>query len=217
MSKYIPALRYDWLTPLYDPILQVAMREQVFKCALLEQVHIESGQDVLDLGCGTATLTMLMKQMYSEANVTGLDGDAHVLAIAKAKIERAHLDIPLVQGMSFALPFSDAYFDRVVSSLFFHHLTGEQKDQTLKEIFRVLRPGGELHIADWGKPHDRLMRTAFVTIQLLDGFETTTEHIQDSLLERSRNTGFQQVRKGSSYRTLFGTISLYKAQKPDKQ
>ena len=217
MSKYIPALKYNWLTPLYDPILQMTMREHVFKRALLEQAHIESGQDVLDLGCGTATLSMLLKQTHPEANVTGLDGDARVLAIAQAKIERAHLDVSLVQGMSFALPYSDVSFDRVVSSLFFHHLTGEQKDQTLTEIFRVLRPGGELHIADWGKPHDRLMRAAFVMIQLLDGFETTAEHTQDYLLQRSRNAGFQQVEKGNNHRTLFGTISLYRVQKLDKR
>jgi len=62
--------------------------------------------------------------------------------------------------MAFAPPFAPSSFDRVVSSLVFHHLTSENKRRTLVKVRELLRPGGELHIADWGRPHNALMRVA---------------------------------------------------------
>ncbi len=75
-AEYIPALKYDWLTPLYDPLLRWTIRESTFKNHLMQQAWIESGHRVLDLGCGTATLTLLIKRKQSEAEVVELDGDA---------------------------------------------------------------------------------------------------------------------------------------------
>ncbi|VVB94934.1 Ubiquinone/menaquinone biosynthesis C-methyltransferase UbiE [uncultured archaeon] len=133
--KYIPALTFEWLTPLYDPVM-LFMRESTFKRTLVEQADIKNGYRVLDLGCGTATLTILIKKAYPGAEVTGLDGDPKILSIARAKVAQAGLDISLDTGMSFELPYPDRSFDRVFSSLF-HHLTREDKARTFKEIFRV--------------------------------------------------------------------------------
>jgi trans-aconitate methyltransferase len=71
-DKYIPALRYRWLTSLYDPIVRWAIRESTVKGQLVNQADIALKQKVLDLGCGTATLTILLKQTYPEAEVIGL-------------------------------------------------------------------------------------------------------------------------------------------------
>lgn len=120
-----------------------------------------------------ATLTFLVKRLRPEADVVGLDGDPKVLEIARAKAAEAGVDIALDHGMAFELPYPDASFHRVLSSLLFHHLTRENKVRTLREVFRVLQPGGELHVADWGEAQNRLMRGAFLLVQLLDGFETT--------------------------------------------
>ena len=117
------------------------MREEQFKKQLVRQAQIQAGQNVLDLGCGTATLTILIKQTHPEAEVTGLDGDPRVLAIGRAKAAKAGAAIILDQGMSFRLPYSDESFDRVLSSLLFHHLNTENKQRTLDEVYRVLRPG----------------------------------------------------------------------------
>lgn len=88
-KKYIPALRYDWLTPFYDPLLQFMFREKTFKRQLIRQADLRPGQRVLDLGCGTATLTILIKQMHPDAEVVGLDGDEKALAMARGKIDGA--------------------------------------------------------------------------------------------------------------------------------
>ena len=68
-AKYIPALRYDWLTSLYDPILKLTLREAEFKNHLVKTASLQPGQRVLDLGCGTATLTLLIKQAQANAEV----------------------------------------------------------------------------------------------------------------------------------------------------
>src|SRR3989337_1666309 len=145
-QRYIPALEYDWLTPLYDPLMRWLMPEASFKGRLVEQAQIEPGHRVLDLGCGTGTLTILIKQLHPEAQVVGLDGDPKVLAIARAKAAKAGVEIALVRGMAFVLPFPDRSFDRVLSSLVLHHLNHDNKVRTLNEVFRLLQPGGQLHI-----------------------------------------------------------------------
>lgn len=88
-----------------------------------------------------------------DAEVTGLDGDPRVLALAREKKSaRAGLRIELREGMAFDPTFPAGSFDRVVSSLVFHHLDLDNKRRTLGRLFELLRPGGELHIANWGHP-----------------------------------------------------------------
>ena len=78
------------------------------------------------------------------------------LARARAKAERAGLEIAFEQGFGDALPFADASFDRALSSFMFHHLPAEQKPAVLRELLRVLRPGGRLHLLDFGGAGDSL-------------------------------------------------------------
>lgn len=209
-NNYIPALRYEWLTPLFDPVMQLFMRESTFKGTLVEQINIINGHRILDIGCGTATLTILIKKVHPEADVKGLDGDPEILKIAKKKIIRAGLDIKLDLGMSFELPYPDRSFDRVVSSLVFHHLTRENKIRTIKEIFRVLSPGGELHVADFGKPQNALMYLISLVFRHL---EETRDNIDGLLPEMFHKAGFEQVEETARFMTLFGTLSLYRARK----
>ena len=213
-QTYIAALRYHWLTSLYDPVLRFTLRENTFKERLVRQANITANQHVLDLGCGTGTLTLMMKQQHEHAEIEGLDADSKTLEIAHAKLARDHLRVALHQGMSYALPFPDNTFDRVVSSLLFHHLTRDNKQRTLQEVWRVLKPDGELHVADWGQAQNGLMRTAFLTVQLLDGFETTRDHVNGSFLDIWMKTDFQHVRQTTSFQSLFGTITLFQATKP---
>ncbi len=213
-TPYIPALKYGWLTALYDPLLRVTLQEQTFKLRLIEQAGVKQGHNILDVGCGTATLTLLTKKLHPETQVVGLDADPKAFEIARAKAAQSRLEVGLDLGLSMQLPYPNCYFHRVLSSLFFHHLTPENKHRTLEEIFRVLRPQGELHVADWGKAQNTLMRAAFLLVQLLDGFETTSGNVRGELLETFRNAGFEQVRETRRYMTVFGTLSLYQARKP---
>ena len=209
-DKYIPALSFGWLTPLYDPILKWGMREEYFKLKLIQQAKIQPGMRVLDLGCGTGTLTILIKQLHPDAEVVGLDGDRTVLEIARSKAHQVGVDITLDHGMAFQLPYPDSSFDRVLSSLVIHHLTTDDKQRTMREIYRVLRPGGELHIVDFGKPRHVYARLISLIMRRL---EQAADNIQGLLPGMIHAAGFDQVHEPAQYRTLFGDLSLYWARK----
>ena len=210
-QPYIPALGFDWLTRFYYPVLRVTLREEKFKRLLIEQARLQPGQDVLDLGCGTATLTIMLKQHCPGARVVGLDGDPKVLAIAREKVAAAGADVDLHEGMGFAPPFTPGSFDRVVSSLVFHHLTTENKRRTLAQVREMLRAGGELHVADWGKPHNALMWIASLGIRWLDGAETTADNLDGRLVRLMEEAGFSKAEETHQEITIFGTLSLYRA------
>ena len=170
---YVAALRFPALNRAFDPVVRLTMRERRFKPELLDQAAIAPGQRVLDLGCGTGTLAVLAKEAVPDAEVVGLDGDPQILEQARAKSEAAGREVRFDHGYSTELPYEDASFDRVLSTLFFHHLTTNDTLTTLAEIVRVLRPGGELHIADFTKPSDPLMALAFSLVRSFDGIDQT--------------------------------------------
>jgi len=209
-DEYIPALRFHWLTPFYDPLIRLAIRESTFKRRLLEQMRLESGHRLLDLGCGTATLTILIRQQCPQAEVIGLDVDLRVLEIARRKVARAGLTLPLHRGLAYDLPYPDSTFDRVVSSLMFHHLTHQDKIRTANEAFRVLRPGGELHVADLGRPHHALMALISLVTRRL---EQAVDNVKGLLPVMFQEAGFDAVEETAQYMTPMGTLALYWAKK----
>lgn len=212
-ETYKPALSYDWLTPFYDATIKYLLRESTFKQALISQASLPGKNTILDIGCGTGTLTILAKQNSPVSEVIGIDGDPQILAIARAKAAELELSITLDEGMSYALPYEDNTFDCVLSSLMLHHLTRKDKKRTFGEIYRVLKPDGELHVADWGKPHNVLMRLAFYPVQLLDGFETTADNVRGDIPYLMKDAQFAAVEQTIRFATAMGTIALYRATK----
>jgi ubiquinone/menaquinone biosynthesis C-methylase UbiE len=210
-TSYLPALRFRALTRFYDPLLRATMRENEWKGRLVQEASLQPGHHVLDLGCGTATLALMLKRAEPEATVVGLDGDPDILTLAREKVAAAGLAIELREGMAFAPPFPPASFDRVVSSLLFHHLGTEDKRRTLVRAWELLRPGGTLLVADWGKPENALMRLAFLGLQVFDGFGTTADNVNGRLIEFMVEAGFTAVEERHRTMTPFGTLSLYRA------
>jgi ubiquinone/menaquinone biosynthesis C-methylase UbiE len=212
-TRYIHALRFSSLTALYDPVVARTSREQKFKSALLDGAGLEPGQRVLDVGCGTGTLACMAAERVPGMEVHGLDGDPAILERARRKATRRGMGIRFTQAMSFELPFPDDYFDHVLSTLLFHHLDSDAKQRTLAEILRVLKPGGRLHVADWGRAQDLLMRAAFLAIQLFDGFETTQDSVRGKLPAMLEQAGLKGVYIDARFRTLFGTVEIVRAER----
>lgn len=210
----IPALRFHWLTPFYDAIVRTTTRENAFKSALIDQAALSDGHRILDLGAGTGTLALQIKESYPGSTVHAVDGDPGVLEIARRKAFAAGVDIEFREGRSASLPYANEAFDRVVSTLFFHHLNWSDKLLTVQELSRVMKPGAELHVADWGRPGNPLMRGLFVFVQLLDGFETTGDNCSGRLVPLFESAGFTEVESPARFDTIFGTLRLYRAVRP---
>lgn len=212
-GSYIPALGHRSLTKLYDPVLAATMRERLFRSALVERVKRSNPKRVLDLGCGTGSLTVMLAGALPQASVVGVDADHEVLDSARLKASDHGARIELVQAMADDLPVHLDGQDVVTSSLLFHHLKPDTKAAALAQAQRVLHPGGQLQIADWGRGQDVLMRTAFLAVQLLDGFETTRLHAAGGLRGLIEDSGFEEVRVWKRVRTIWGTLDLIEAKK----
>ncbi|WP_394830280.1 methyltransferase domain-containing protein [Pendulispora rubella] len=210
-TKFIPAMGFSALTPFYDRLSRMALDEEGFKSRLIREARLAPGHRVLDLGSGTGTLTIMLKKAQPGAEIVGLDVDPAILAIAEKKAMASNLDIEFRRGSAVAPPFEPSTFDRVVSSLVFHHLTRENKLRALRAAHALLKPGGELHIVDWGRAQNRLMRGAFLAVQLFDGFETTTDNVRGRLPDFIAEAGFTSVAEVHHQMTVFGTLALYRA------
>jgi ubiquinone/menaquinone biosynthesis C-methylase UbiE len=211
-ESYTPALAHDRLTPLFDPFVRFTTRERHFKARLLNQAAIGARHRVLDIGCGTGTLAIMVKRAEPGAEVVGLDGDPAILARGREKVADEGVDVRLDQGMSFDLPYDDDSFDRVLSTLFFHHIKPDAKERTAREIARVLRPGGELHVADFGKPADPLQAATFAVFRRFDGEEETRDNARGRLPAIFSAAGLVDARvRGAPLRTMFGTLAFYSA------
>lgn len=205
--RFVPALGHDLLTPFYDVVARLT-GERRFKRRLVEAAGIAAGHDVLDVGCGTGTLLLMVHEACPGARVTGVDIDPRILAIARRKIERSGADIAVHQGSATAPPFPPASFDRILTTLMLHHLSTPQKREALAAAHRLLRPGGELHIADWGKPHNTLMRFASLSIRLFDGGENTQLNVRGELPGLVQAVGFEAVAETDRWMTPFGTLAF---------
>jgi SAM-dependent methyltransferase len=213
---YLPALRFRALTGLFDPVVRLTMRERAFKERLLKQANPRPGQRILDIGSGTGTLAILVKERVPDAEVIGLDADPEILDRARAKAAEAEVDVQFDRALSTELPYPEESFDLVLSTLFFHHLAGADKRRTAAEIARVLRPGAELHVADFGRPGDPLMWALFGFVRLFDGIEKTRDNAAGALPKIFEDSGLEQATETGQLQTGFGTLALNRARKSIK-
>lgn len=210
-----PALRFHALTSLFDPVVALTTRERTFKRRILERAALRAGESVLDLGCGTGTLAIAAQRDQPAASVTGLDADPEVLERARSKAAAAGAEVAFDEGFSTALPYEDERFDVVLSTLFFHHLTDDDKRATAAEARRVLRPRGRVVVGDFGRPQDPLMRAIMLgTVTLLDGRETTAASLAGRLPELLAAAGLAAVAVSDRLRTPTGTVEILTATRP---
>jgi len=207
-QRYVPAAGRRALTALYDPAMRLTMREGTWRPKLLRRLTSGSPESVLDVGCGTGTLAIDLAR--AGLRTIGIDGDPDVLRRAAEKAREAGVELDLRKGLADAIPLVDVSVDRVVCSLVLHHLPLATKTRTLAECRRVLRPGGRLVVADWGRATDPLARAGFLGLQLLDGFETTRDHAAGRIPGLIADAGFS-VSEFDRIRTAWGTLELLEA------
>ena len=206
----MPAAGRRWLAAFYDPVVAATMRERRFRALVAGRVLAARPRTVVDVGCGTGTLALELLRRSPSLQLTGIDADPEILARAQRKVTSAGGAVSLLHGRAEALPVDDGVADCVVSSLLLHHLHQEGKELALAEMRRVLRPDGRLVVADWGRPHDAIMRMAFLSVQLLDGFASTQPHVAGELPHTIVRAGFT-VLGIERLRTGLGTLELLTA------
>jgi ubiquinone/menaquinone biosynthesis C-methylase UbiE len=206
---YLPAAGRDWALPLYDPLVKLLGADKVRR-TLLDQAALQPGHRALDVGCGTGTLAVLIKQLYPAVEVVGLDPDPKALARAMRKAAKARVSVGFDQGFSDELPYPNASFDRVFSSFMFHHLPVDVRENTLREVRRVLAPGGSLHFVDFEPSKSRgILARHFPSHHLKENSESV-------LLGLMRRAGFTSPMRILGGAMLFGILHFgyYKTTAP---
>ncbi len=164
----------------------------------------------MDFGVGTATLSLMIKEQYPEVSIIGVDIDNKILEIARKKADNK---ITLLNYDGKSIPFGNNYFDKIVSSLVFHHIPTQHKSILLNELLRVVKPEGKLIIADFGKPANWYTKLAFAIFRRFDGEENTRINAKGLLPKIISTAGFINVQQTAYFNTAFGTVVLLKATK----
>jgi len=126
-------------------------RECAFRDRLVQLARLEPGQSVLDIGCGTGSLAIAAKRRAGPfGSVHGIDASPEMIARARKKAGKAGVDVTFTNGVVEGLPFPDEHFDAVLSTLMLHHLPRTAREQCVREVRRVLRPGGRALAVDFG-------------------------------------------------------------------
>lgn len=151
---YLPGMGKHYLLPLYELVHRVSGLHAVHQ-QMVALAGLRDGDRLLDVGCGTGNLLRSTAKAHRNVELFGMDPDLKMLARAERKFRRAGVKVRLDRGFAQELPYPDASFDRVFSSLMLHHLDTSSKDEMLAEVRRVLRPGGVLVLADAVLHHHR--------------------------------------------------------------
>jgi ubiquinone/menaquinone biosynthesis C-methylase UbiE len=210
-ERYVPAAGRSVLTPVFDAVNAVTMRQRLWRPLLVERARTAGARRILDLGCGTGAMAIALARDLSAAKVIGIDGDPAVLRRARAKAAKLGVELELHEALADAIPLADESVDCVISTLVFHHLPAEVKRGALVEARRVLTPGGRLLICDVGRSQDPVMRAVFFLVQLLDGFETTRENVKGKLPQLVAESGFNDVAILWRVRTGGGSLDVIEA------
>jgi ubiquinone/menaquinone biosynthesis C-methylase UbiE len=206
-ERYLPGMSKHWLLPLYDPLVRM-LRIDSHHHRLVDLAAIQAGERVLEIGCGTGNLTVMIKRLHPEADVIGIDPDDKALSRARRKAGRKRLALEFDRALAQRLPYGDASFDCVVSAFMFHHLDAEVKRRALAEALRVLTQDGRLLLVDFGG-----------VVEHSDGLMGRVQHrrkhlagnLGEQIPELVRAAGFEDAGEIEHRVTRLGRITFYKA------
>ncbi|HEX2208465.1 MAG TPA: class I SAM-dependent methyltransferase [Longimicrobium sp.] len=207
--SYVPAAGKHWRLPFYDLMAKV-LGADAARGLLVRQAACAPGDRVLEIGCGTGSLLLMLKRAQPDVEAVGLDPDPAALAIARRKAERTRVSFQLDEGFADELPYPDASLDRVLSSFMFHHLSRTVKEKTLREVRRVLRPGGRFHMVDFGGPGSR---RGFLA-HLIHADRHLKDNAEDRVLTMMRDAGLADAQVVARRPSPVGSAIYYQATVP---
>ena len=133
----------------YDPVTKHALPpNEAWNREAVVKAIVGNPKKILDIGCGTGSATIMLKQSFPQAEVIGLDLSPQMLVMAEYKAQQLGLEIEWVHGIAETTKFADGEFDVVTASLLFHETPPSISQAVLKEAHRLLKPGGQVIILD---------------------------------------------------------------------
>jgi ubiquinone/menaquinone biosynthesis C-methylase UbiE len=209
LHDYMPAAGRDAFLPGYDLLSLLGGFNRVHE-RLIDQADLSEGNSVLEIGCGTGNLAIRAKKSHPCVSVIGSDPDPLALKRAQRKANRLS-GIRFERGYAQRLPYADGEFDRVLSSMMLHHLDGDAKTAAAAEVFRVLRPGGRLHLVDMGgdmTPRDGL------SARLVRHSPHAAGNLGDAIPRLLEAAGFDCTEIAMERNRFVGRLSYYRATRP---
>jgi ubiquinone/menaquinone biosynthesis C-methylase UbiE len=194
--------------PYYDFVTNFMTLGQArrLRRVTVDQALINPGDSVLDVGCGTGEVTLAAKKRARDGHVYGIDPAPEMIAVARKKATRKGLNIDFRVGVIEALAFPDSSLDVITSSLMMHHLPEDLKVRGLAEIYRVLKPGGRLLIADFMRPTGSFLNHLFIAFTRHQGLQKGIEDMQGLL----RKAGFGQITQAEEKVLVIGFVRAVK-------
>lgn len=203
---YLPAAGHDALLPCYDLISRLLGMKRVHE-TLVAQAELADCRCVLEIGCGTGNLIIRAKRDYPKLDAIGCDPDPRALDRARRKTNAIRFE----QGYAERLPFADGEFDRVLSSMMLHHVNAEAKTAAAAEIFRVLRPGGSLHLVDIGGD---MTTDDGLAARLIMRSHHAAGNLGDAIPRLLRGAGFDCTEVATHRQRVVGRLTYYRATRP---
>ena len=212
---FVPALGKAGNIDKYDAVLALMTREKRWRAELVRLIAPGDDETIVDIGCGTGTLAIALHTKSPGSTIFGIDPDPAVLAIARRKAEALGARVQWFDAMGDALDMIAPIqaCDKVVSSLVLHQCPMDVKEAIARQMWRLLRPDGQLFIADYGEQRSLLMRMLFRQVQMIDGFELTEPNARGCIPEILRIAGFRDVAEVHVVPTPTGSISLYRGRR----
>lgn len=206
---YLPAAGYDALLPSYDVLARLLGMGRVYD-NLIAQAELAGGQRALEIGCGTGNLTIRAKRAHPQMEMIGCDPDPLALKRAERKAVRVN-GIRFERGYAQRLPYAGGEFDRVLSSMMFHHLGEDAKSAAAAEVFRVLRPGGRLYLVDIG---GNMTADDGLTARLVMRSLHAAGNLGDAIPRLLRAAGFDCTEVATHRQRFVGRLTYYRATRP---
>ncbi|BBZ73593.1 hypothetical protein MPRS_46860 [Mycobacterium paraseoulense] len=203
---YLPAAGHDALLPAYDLMSRLLGMKRVQE-ALIAQAQLADCRRVLEIGCGTGNLTIMAKRAHPHLEVIGCDPDPRALERARRKTDGVRFE----QGYAERLPYADGEFDRVLSSMMLHHVNDDAKAAAAAEIFRVLRPGGRLHLVDIGGD---ATDDHGVAARLIRRSHHAAGNLGDAIPRLLTAAGFECTQVATHKQRVVGRLTYYCATRP---
>ena len=179
----IAPVTYDAVARFAAPPNETKQRQQAIAVIKDKPKHI------LDLGCGTGSSTLMLKQAFPEAKVTGLDISPQMLTVAQHKGRQVNLTVNWQQGLAEKTNFRDAEFDVISVAFLFHETPVEISQVILQECHRSLKPGGQIIVLDGNQ--QRLRHTPWLIKLFREPYSQV--YAEGNINEWLESTGFVDI------------------------